>query len=930
MNPLRELQKCGQSIWLDYIRRSLITSGELKRLIEEDGLRGITVNPTILEKAIAGSSDYDDAIRRRLGAEARQDSGVLYETLAIEDVQMAADVLRPVFAETEGADGFVSLEVSPRVAHDAAGTIAEARHLWHAIGRPNTMIKVPATPEGPAAIEALTAEGINVNVTLIFSLSHYEAVAQAFIRGLARYPNPARMASVASFFVSRVDTAVDRALETIGTAEALALRGRIAIAQCKVAFRRFREIFHGEPFAAFRRRGARPQRLLWASTGTKNPSYSDVLYVEELIGPETVNTVPPATLDTFRDHGKVRETLTEGLPEAQAALSSLTRLGVDLDAITRKLLDDGVAAFGASFDHLRATLEEKRRAVNAGEVDRQTLAVGLLQTRVTDRLAAWETVAFCRRLWQKDPTLWSSRPLPELADRLGWLTLPEMMHEQAVDLRAFAEEVKTEGIRHVVLLGMGGSSLAPEVFQKTFGNSPGSPALLVLDSTHPSAVRAIEAQIDPRRTLFLFSSKSGTTLEPLSFFRYFWHYVSNHARIPGRHFAAITDPGTSLEGLARERGFRRVFAAPPDVGGRYSALTVFGLVPAALIGVDIHRLLDRAWTMAEAAAFCVPVPENPSLALGAALGELALAGRDKVTFAVSPSLAAFPAWLEQLIAESTGKDGKGIVPVAEEPPGSPKVYGSDRFFVYLRVHGDDNTSLDAHVDALETAGHPVARIRLTERADLGQEFFRWEVAVAAAGAVLGIHPFNQPDVQLAKDLAQRAMAGAGLKGASTKAPGGNGGGSDLPIFALQRSTSRGALTGTLDSWLAKARPGDYVALQAYLAPTPEATAALQKIRVALQRRLRLATTLGFGPRFLHSTGQLHKGGPNTGLFLQLTDEPREALPVPETDYTFEALIRAQALGDLQALTQRDRRVLSVHLGTDMLGGLDQIADALRG
>lgn len=930
MNPLRELQKHGQSVWLDYIRRSLITSGELKRLIEVDGLRGITVNPTILEKAITGSSDYDEVIRRRLGTEARQDAGALYETLAIEDVQMAADVLRPVFAETEGADGFVSLEVSPRVAHDAAGTVAEAQRLWHMIGRPNTMIKVPATPEGPAAIEALTAEGINVNVTLIFSLAHYEAVAQAFIRGLARYPNPTRMASVASFFVSRVDSAVDRMLEAIGSAEALALRGRIATAQCKVAYRRFRAIFHGEAFAALRRQGARPQRLLWASTGTKNPSYSDVLYVEELIGPETVNTVPPATLNAFRDHGKVRETLTEGLPEAQAALSLLLRLGVDLGAVAGKLLDDGVAAFGASFDHLRAALEEKRRAIMAGEVDRQTLAVGGFQGRVSDRLAAWEAAGFCRRLWQKDPTLWSSTPLPELADRLGWLTLPEVTHEQVADLRAFAEEVKMEGMRHVVLLGMGGSSLAPEVFQRTFGNAPGYPALLVLDSTHPSAVRAIEAQIDPRRTLFLFSSKSGTTLEPLSFFRYFWHHVSNHARTPGRHFVAITDPRTSLERLARERGFRRVFTAPPDVGGRYSALTVFGLVPAALIGVDIHRLLDRAWTMAEAAAFCVPVPANPSLALGAAMGQLALGGTDKVTFAVSPSLAALPAWLEQLIAESTGKDGKGIVPVADEPPGPPKVYGPDRFFAYLRVHGDDNASLDAHVDGLESAGHPVARIRLAEKADLGQEFFRWEVAVAAAGAVLGIHPFNQPDVQLAKDLAQRAMAGIASKAESTRGHGGNGGASDLPVFTLQPATSLGALTMALNAWLATAQAGDYVALQAYLAPTPEVTAALQKIRVALQRRLRLATTLGFGPRFLHSTGQLHKGGPNTGLFLQLTDDPREALPVPETDYTFAALIRAQALGDLQALVQRGRRVLSMHLGTETLRSLEHIAEALRG
>lgn len=924
MNPLRELAAHGQSVWLDYIRRSLITSGELARLIAADGLRGITVNPTILEKAIAGSSDYDDDIRRRLEAEVAQDVGDLYETLAIEDVQMAADVLRPVFDETEGADGFVSLEVSPRLAHDAAGTVAEARRLWHAIGRPNTMIKVPATPEGPAAIEALTAEGVNVNVTLIFSLRDYEAAAQAFLRGLARYPNPGRVASVASFFVSRVDAAVDRLLEEIGTADALSLRGRIAIAQCKVAYQKFREIFHGGPFAPLRRRGGRPQRLLWASTGTKNPSYSDVMYIEELIGPETVTTVPPATLDAFRSHGKIRESLTDDVSGAQAALARLSRLGVDLRAITERLVVDGVAAFLASFDHLRAALEEKRRAIMAGEVDRQTLAVGDLEGRVDARLTAWEAARFGRRLWQRDPTLWAPEPLPELADRLGWLTLPETMHEQVADLRAFADEVKGEGVRHVVLMGMGGSSLAPEVFQRTFGAGPGRPDLLVLDSTHPAAVKAVASQIDPLRTLFLFSSKSGTTLEPLSFFRYFWQQVLERAQNPGRHFAAITDPGTSLERLARERGFRGVFQAPPDVGGRYSALTVFGLVPAALIGVDIHRVLDRAQTMAEAAAFCVPVPENPGLILGAALGELAGAGRDKVTFAVSPSVAALPAWLEQLIAESTGKDGKGIVPVADEPPGPPEDYGSDRFFASLRVEGDDNAALDARTDAWEAAGHPVARIRLKDAADLGQEFFRWEIAVAAGGAVLGIHPFNQPDVQLAKDLAREAIAGAAERAESRAA-----GAPPLPVFSLGPATPRTALVDTLGAWMAQARPGDYVTLQAYLAPTPEVTDALQTIRAALRSRLHVATTLGFGPRFLHSTGQLHKGGPNTGLFLQLTDDPPDALPVPESDYTFAALIRAQAQGDLLALLQRGRRVLRIHLGMDTLGGLGRLADVLR-
>lgn len=561
-----------------------------------------------------------------------------------------------------------------------------------------------------------------------------------------------------------------------------------------------------------------------------------------------------------------------------------------------------------------------KQALPAGQVCRQSLNLGAYQARVDERLQAWQVANFTRRLWCKDPTLWSPEPVPELTDRLGWLSLPETMHEQLDVLMAFADEVKAEGVRHAVLLGMGGSSLAPEVFQRTFGHAPGYPELIILDSTHPAAVRAVEAQIELDRALFLVSSKSGTTTETLAFFRYFWQQVSQVTGTPGGHFVAITDPGTPLEQLAQERSFRRVFQAPPDVGGRYSALTVFGLVPAALIGLDVHQLLDRAWRMAEASAFYVPEPENPGLILGAALGELALAGRDKVTFLAQPSLEAFPAWLEQLIAESTGKDGKGIVPVADEPLGPTEVYGPDRLFVHLRLEEDAGEDQDTKVTALEAAGHPVIRIHLREKGDLGQEFFRWEVAVAAAGAVLGIHPFNQPDVQLAKDLARQAM----VQGDTVIGEQGRGG--EGEVSAAQTET----LARALGIWLAEARPGDYVALQAYLAPTPETTAALQDIRLMLRDRLQLATTLGYGPRFLHSTGQLHKGGPNTGLFLQLVDDPVDELPVPETGYTFGTLIRVQALGDYQALMQRGRRVLRVHLGSDGVSGLKGLLEVLHG
>jgi transaldolase/glucose-6-phosphate isomerase len=936
-NPLRELQKAGQSIWLDYIRRNLITSGELKRLVEQDGLSGLTSNPAIFEKAIDGSADYDDALRSGLARETQADAGALYELLTIEDVRMAADVLEPVYRRTGGGDGYVSLEVSPNLAHDTVGTVAEAQRLWKAVDRPNLMIKVPASREGIPAVEELTAQGINVNITLMFSLSHYEAVARAYIRGLGRSAHPDRLSSVASFFVSRVDTAVDRALESIGAPEALALRGRIAIANAKLVYQRFREIFYGGDFAALRQRGARVQRPLWASTGTKNPHYPDVLYVEELIGPDTVNTVPPATLNAFRDHGRPRLSLEEGLEAAQADLARLKDFGIDLNAVAEQLQADGVAAFIASFDQLLAGIEKKRQAILVGGLDRQWLSLGSYEARLDDRLKAWQAADFACRVWRKDPALWSAQPVPELTDRLGWLNLPEVMHEQVSDLVAFAHEVKSEGIRHVVLLGMGGSSLAPEVFQRTFGNANGCPELIVLDSTHPVAVRAVERQVDLRRTLLLVSSKSGTTIEPLSFFRYFWQRLSQITRTPEDHFVAITDPGTALVRLAGERKFRRVFLATPDVGGRYSALTVFGLVPAALIGVDVHRLLDRAWTMAEACAFCVPGSENPGLALGAALGELALAGRDKVTFLAGASLAAFPSWVEQLIAESTGKGGKGIVPVASEPLGSPEAYGPDRVFVRLRLEGEQaptgsgqDANLESLLDALRAAGHPVVGIKLATKADLGQEFFRWEFGVTAAGAVLGIHPFNQPDVELAKQLARQAMA-KGVSGPDRVGTGGGDAGStgQVPRWSVEAAQPE-EVRRSIQNWLEGAKPGSYVALQAYLPPTPETTAGLQELQRVIRDRSRFATTLGYGPRFLHSTGQLHKGGPDTGLFLQLVDDPADDLPVPETDYTFGGLIRAQALGDYQALLERHRRVLRVNLGRDVVGGLAQITGAMHG
>ncbi len=543
-----------------------------------------------------------------------------------------------------------------------------------------------------------------------------------------------------------------------------------------------------------------------------------------------------------------------------------------------------------------------------------SLALGDLQSRVDARLEAWARAGYLRRLWAKDPSLWAAGPASAIGERLGWLDLPDRMAPRLAGIRSFAGEIAVEGFTHAVLLGMGGSSLAPEVFERTFGHAPGRPELIVLDSTHPAAVAAVEARVDLPRTLFIVSSKSGTTVEPLSFFRYFWRLVSGVSASPGRQFIAITDPGTPLAALARERGFRRAFEAPPDVGGRFSALTEFGLVPAAVIGVDIGGLLAGAAAEARANGPDVPEAVAPGLRLGAALGE-AGSVRDKLTILTPPGLRSFPDWLEQLIAESTGKDGKGIVPVVGEPPLPAARYGADRTFVSLVLGPDPRGGNDGLVAALEQAGHPVIGVGLANVLSLGAEIFRWEMAVAAAGSVLGVQPFDQPDVELAKELARRALdqdAGRETRGPTS--------GDAVP------ADSAAGLGTALGRWLARGGPGDYIAIQAYLPPDGATASALRELRSALLKKTGLATTLGSGPRFLHSTGQLHKGGPDEALILQLFDEPERDLAIPETDLTFGRLIRAQAFGDFQALVARGRRILRIDLGGDPAGGLARLAE----
>ena len=941
-NPLRTLQEYGQSVWLDFLSRDLFRSGELKRLIAEDGLRGMTSNPSIFEKAIGHGEDYDAQIAE-LQASGDLDPGTLFERLAVTDIQSAADALRPVYDQTQGRDGYVSIEVSPYLAMQTDATIDEARRLWREIGRDNLMVKIPATKPGLPAIRQMTAEGVNINITLLFSQKVYAEVAEAYISGLEEYirngGDPHKVASVASFFVSRIDTLVDEALDKkiaaadpAESARLKALQGKIAIANAKLAYQMYQRIFNDDRWQRLAQHGAQTQRLLWASTGTKNKAYSDVLYVEELIGSDTVNTMPPATMDAFRDHGRLRPSLEEDVPGAEAAMKALGQTGISIDEITAKLVEDGVRLFAEAADHLYAAVQKKRRTVLGGKLNAMTYKLPAdLNDAVKGVFEDWRKEAKARRLWAGDATLWTNT---DEAQWLGWLKIVDDELKDAGRLENFAAEIKRAGFTDAVLLGMGGSSLGPEVLAQTFGPGAGFPRLHVLDSTDPAQIRHLDSAIDIARALFIVSSKSGSTLEPNIFKQYFWNRA-NAVLGEGeaaKHFIAITDPGSSLEKLATMEKFRAVCHGEPTIGGRYSVLSDFGLVPAAASGIAVRAFLERTETMVRSCDASVPPVENPGIVLGAIIGAAATTGRDKLTVIASPGIASLGAWLEQLLAESTGKESRGVIPVDAEPVGAPAVYDNDRLFAYVRLASDQDSEHEQAVAALEAAGQPVVRITVSDKLQLGQEFFRWEMATAVAGSVIGINPFDQPDVE-AQKVKTRELTAAYEKSGTLPPEEPFFSADGITLFADPENTaalkSATSLSGVLKAHLARAEAGDYVALLAYIERNLAHTEALQRLRRMIRDRTRAATCVGFGPRFLHSTGQAYQGGPNSGVILQITADDAEDLPVPGQRYTFGIVKAAQARGDLGVLAERARRLLRVHLPKDLDGGLKILTKAVE-
>jgi transaldolase/glucose-6-phosphate isomerase len=944
MNPVKELEKHGQAVWLDFLARGFIAGGDLKELIETDGVKGVTSNPSIFEKAIGSSEEYDAPIGKALKSGDRPVAD-LFERLAVEDIQNAADVLRPVYDRLKGQDGFVSLEVSPYLATETGETIAEAERLWKDVARKNLMIKVPATPEGLPAIERLIGEGISINITLLFSQKVYLEVAEAYLSGLEKYVeeggDPSHVASVASFFVSRIDTVVDKQLdERIARANdptekerLAALKGKIAIANAKLAYQDYKRLFAGSRWEKLAARGARPQRLLWASTGTKNKDYSDVLYIEELIGPNTINTIPPATLDAFRDHGKVRDSLEENIEEARHVLAELEKSGISLDAVTADLVTDGVKQFADAADKLYGAVAHKRATVLGAAINRQQLTLGDgLGKAVAQNSEQWRATAKVRRLWQRDKSVWTGAD----EDRwLGWLD--SAAKANIADYEDFSQRVKGQTFSDAVVLGMGGSSLGPEVLAQTFARKPGFPKLHVLDSTDPAEVRAMEARVDLARTLFIVSSKSGGTTEPNAMKDYFYDRVAKAVGPgvkTGHRFIAVTDPGSSLEKAAKKLGYARIFHGEPSIGGRYSVLSPFGLVPAATAGIDVGTFIRHALAMMRSCGADVPPHENPGVQLGLAMGLAGLEGRDKVTILSSKKIADFGAWAEQLIAESTGKEGKGLIPIDGEPLADPALYGSDRFFIDIRTEGESDPVHDEKLAALERAGHPVVRIVMKSIDHIGQEFFRFEIATAVAGAILGINPFDQPDVESAK-IKTRELTAAFEKTGSLPAEQPVVSTDKVDLYtdeanaaALRAAGADGDLGSWLKAHLGRSGRGDYVALLAYVERDKAHIDSLQKMRLAVRASRHVATCAEFGPRFLHSTGQAYKGGPDSGVFLQITADDARDLPVPGQKASFGIIKAAQARGDFDVLTERGRRALRVHLKGSLKAGLATLDEAI--
>ncbi|MBI4655240.1 MAG: bifunctional transaldolase/phosoglucose isomerase [Elusimicrobia bacterium] len=911
MNILTELLQINQSLWLDDINREWLSGNEVSSMIKDLGIKGMTSNPSIFEKAITGTGIYDKAIEESWAAGLKPEE--IYGKLMIEDIRAAADAFMEIYKASSGFDGYVSIEVSPRLARDWEKTVSEAERIFAEISRPNVMIKVPATKEGVKAANILLKKGINVNATLIFSPDRYEETARAYLDALMYRDSKGLpldlIASVASFFVSRIDTEIDRQIDE-GHPDIRELKGKTAIANSITAYDIYRSIFSSKEFLDMRKKGAKKQRILWASTSAKNPAYKETLYVDELALPDSVDTAPRATIEAFLKSGSVNKCNMEiRIAEAKALLRKIGEAGIDFEGALVGLERDGVKKFIDAHESIIKHLESK---IN-GLMPRNSCAARLAEINFADRLR------------KKDVSLWKDEAehAKIISNSLGWLEVPFRMKDSIGEIENFVSGILKEKFTDAVLLGMGGSSLAPEVIRTLFQKDK-YPKLRALDTTDPAWILKTAGSINVKKTLFIFSSKSGSTIEPNSQFKYFRRLLEKAGiKNPGRHFIAITDKGTGLEKLAAELKFRKTFVNPSDIGGRFSALSYFGMVPAALCGADVRILIDRGIRMAK---------ENSGLQLGAFMADAYFKGKDKLTLVMPEKMEVFGLWIEQLVAESTGKEGKGIVPVCMEELSDPAGYQDDRAFVWLRLAGINDKKTESRISALKNAGHPAHEIRLNDIYDIGAEFFRWETATAAAGALMRINPFDQPDVNQAKALALKVLEKTLDKSTAAKPDFSS---DRISIYLSQRlkkdvnppekeGSAPCGVDSILNVFFSSLNRREYMGILAYLPYETAIDKALSRLRKTVGLKTHSTVIAAYGPRYLHSSGQLHKGGPDNGLFLILTNRPKKDIIIPGEKYTFGELESSQALGDFAALEAKNRRVILAELKQPLMKSLDYL------
>ena len=913
MNNAIQTKALGQSIWYDNIDRKDLESGAMRQLVNQGKVYGVTSNPSIFEKSIGQGSAYDLSLQSMAWAGLSTEQ--IYFELVKQDIQITADIFEELYHKTEHVDGYVSVEIDPMFADDTEKSILEGKTLWAQINCPNIMIKVPATIAGIPVIRALIAEGINVNATLIFSIERYQEVMEAYILGLEDRLKKglaiANIHSVASFFVSRIDTAIDKLLDEkieAGSLEAIDLKGKIAVDNARMAYQEFKRVFSSPRFESLAQAGAQIQRPLWASTGTKNPAYSDCLYVDELIGLNTVNTIPTHTLEAFLDHGQVELKIEHELKESIKRLDMLIEQGIDLWKVTEQLEIDGVLAFQKAHQSLLSVIENKRVHFSAD--------LGNLSTDLKSAMKTASDADYIQRLFDNDPSLWTPdhSQHDEIRNRLGWLSLPGKQFELIDDYKAFLKQVLAEGITDVFVLGMGGSSLAPEVLAQAFeGLIPTGHGLKlrIIDTTNPKEILAQCKQVNLEQTLFVVASKSGSTSETMAAYHYFLEEVAKH--IPygtGNRFIAITDPGSSLAEIAQRDEFRSVFYAPPNVGGRFSAFTPFGLVPASLIGIDLEPLLNKAAFSDRLSQIPIALAANANAMLGLLLGSAAKAGRNKLTFIAEGFAAHLVPWLEQLIAESSGKNGLGILPIEGEPELHSFDYPEDRLFVYFEVDG----SQAERVEKLRKQAYPILGFKLETPFDLASEFYRWEYATAIACAVLGVNAFDQPDVQSNK-LVTKAVIEKYKETGSLEIGEPAYQNDQISVYGkyLPELESCESLEDVIDAYAQDLQKVGFIAINAFLPRLSDETQKMQALRTRLLNQYNVATTLGFGPRFLHSTGQFHKGGPDGGFYIIFTQEAKKDINIPGEGMTFGTLQLAQALGDYDVLRSLGKNVIRIDL-----------------